>query len=109
MIGAESQSQALGCYAGDESPSCNKYEVMAGTSYNFLTSSAICWRETFNAIQQEKFKKAQRRFDKWLPPNNGVRHKMAFQPVNLPLLDGFDIYGPLPKTCYFDHKNKVKF
>lgn len=109
MIGAENQSQQLGCYAGDESPNCNEREVWSGTSYNFLTSSAICWQETINQRNEGKIKEASRRSEKWLRPKNGVSHQMTFSPMNLPLLDGFDFFEfSLPTACYFDHKNKLQ-
>ncbi len=109
MIGAEHQSQQLGCYAGDESPSCSEREVWSGTSYNFLTSSAICWQQTINQRHERKIKEASRRFGKWFQPKNGANHQMTFRPINLPLLNGFDYFGfSLPKACYFDHKNKLQ-
>jgi hypothetical protein len=109
MIGADRQSQQLGCYAGDESPRCSDREVWSGTSYNFLMSSAICWQETIGQRNERKIKEASRRSEEWLPPKNGVRHQMTFRPINLPLLDGFDFLDfSLPKTCYFDHKNKLQ-
>ena len=109
MIGAEHQSQQLGCYAGDESPSCSEREVWSGASYNFLTSSAICWQQTINQRHERKIKETSRRHEKWLQPKNGVSHQMTFRPINLPLLDGFDFFEfSLPKACYFDHKNKLQ-
>ncbi|MGV8992175.1 MAG: hypothetical protein ACOH1Q_12320 [Thiobacillus sp.] len=110
MIGAERQSWQLGCYAGDESPSCNEREVWSGTSYNFLKSSAICWQLTINGHNKKKIKEASRRYEKWLQPKNGVSHQMTFRSNNLPLLDGFNLLEfSLPNACYFDHKNKLQF
>lgn len=107
MVGAERQFQKLGCYAGDESPSCSEREVWSGASFNFLTSSAICWQQTINQRDIRKSKDALPRFGKWVQPKNGVRYQMTFRPVYLPLLDGLDFLEfSLPKACYIDHKNK---
>jgi len=112
MIGVESRSEALGCYAGDESPRCDEYEAWSGTSYNLLTSSAICWRAAFSLSlrNERKLKKEASRKEYWQQPKDAVNHQMSFQPVKLPLLDEFSFFDfdfSLPKACYFDHKNRL--
>ncbi|HLF95625.1 MAG TPA: hypothetical protein VI457_00635 [Methylococcaceae bacterium] len=109
MIGAEHQSQQLGCYAGDDSPTCSEREVWSGASYNFPMASAICWQETINQRRERRIKEMSRRSEKWLQPKSGVRHQMTFRPINPPSLDGFDFLEfSLPKACYFDHKNRLQ-
>jgi hypothetical protein len=109
MIGAEHRSETLGCYSGDESPTCGEYEAFNGTSYNFLTSEALCWRENICFDDEKRGKEASRRFNAWLQPKGGSRHKMSFRKINLILLDGSDFdVSDLPETCYFDHKNKLR-
>lgn len=109
LIGAEYQAQQLGCYAGDESPKCSTREVWSGASYNFLTSSAICWQQTISLRNERSISEAGRRSERWLQPKGGVRHQMPFRPINRPSLDGFNFLAfSLPNACYFDHKNKLQ-
>ena len=107
LVGIEQQSMVLGCYAGDESlPSCDKYEVWSGNSYNLMTSNTICWKENLFFIH--KSNTATDRYKKWLQPKKGIRHQMKFSQIKLPLLDGFNFYEfTSPKSCYFDSKNKL--
>lgn len=109
MVGAETQSSQLGCYAsGEFSPGCDTYDVWSGNSYNFLTSTTICWQETIPLENQQRSKEERDRYQKWHQPKRGVRHQMKFTQMNLPLLDGFDFFeSSLPKSCYFDHQNKL--
>jgi hypothetical protein len=110
MIGAEYQAQHLLCDSGEES--CH-YDgsVWSGDSYNFLTSSAICWQELIFDLGGQKYAEVNDRYQKWLPSKNAVSHQMKFRPIKLPLLDGFDLDldFELPATCYFDNRNKLKF
>jgi hypothetical protein len=109
MVGAETQSSQLGCYAsGEFSPGCDTYDVWSGNSYNFLTSTTICWQETIPLENQQRSKEARDRYQKWHQPKRGVRHQMKFTQMNLPLLEGFDFFEPfLPNSCSFDHKNRL--
>lgn len=110
MIGVESRSEALGCYAGDDSPKCDEYEAFSGTSYNLLTSTAICWRAAFSLRNERKLKKEASRKEYWQHPKEAAHHQMSFQPVKLPFLDSFNFFDvSLPNACYFDHKNKLRF
>ena len=107
LVGIEDQSMVLGCYAGDElSSSCESYEVWSSNSYNLLTSKAICWKKTLT--NDKNIKAASDRYEKWLQPKSGVRHQIEFSKMNLPMLDGFNFFEfDLPKSCYFDGKNKL--
>ena len=107
MIGIESRSEALGCYAGDESPTCDEYEAWSGTSFNLLTASAVCWRVAFR--DERKLEKAlARRKEYWQRPKGAVSHHMPLRRAELPLLEEFNIldFSP-PHACYLDHKNRV--
>lgn len=106
LIGFNSQSFALGCYAGDDaSPSCNTYEVWSGNSHNLLTSNTVCWKEKLVTRQQNKM--AWDRYEKWLQPQKGMRYQLKVSQIDLPLLDGFDLSKSLPGSCYFDSKNRL--
>ena len=107
LVGIEQQSMTLACYAGDASfPSCEKYEVWSGNSYNLMTSNTICWKE--NLLFMQKSNIATDRYKKWLQPKKGIRHQMKFSKIKLPSLDGFNFYEfTSPKSCYFDSKNKL--
>jgi hypothetical protein len=100
LIGEEHRSQSLGCYAGDESPACSEYEVSWGMSYNFRTSSALHWKETINLPNENRLKEATRRLYKWLQPKGGSRRQMKCHPIDLPLLDGFDIDSFSEPKCH---------
>jgi hypothetical protein len=83
-------------------------EVWSGESYNFRTSFALCYQEIVNSRNKKKYDEARRRFRNWLLPKEGKRHQMEFFQIDLPLLDGFDFFDfSSPKSCYFDHKNKL--
>jgi hypothetical protein len=98
---------SLACHDDDESPPCG-WEGFSGNSYNFLTSSALCWQDIFNPDNKQRFKEAIRRFHEWLQPKGGVRHQMTFRPIDLPLMDGFaESEFSSPESCYFDGKNKL--
>lgn len=100
LIGAERHVEQLLCYLSN-TPGCEEHEVLSGTSYNFLTSSAICWQE-IRRWDNYKSKKME-----WIPSKNAVSHQMKFKPIKLPLLDGFPVYFGEPAACYFDGKNKL--
>jgi hypothetical protein len=113
MIGAEQRSSYyINCSAGDESSACGEYdedEAFEGTSYNFLTSEALCWRENIRFDDEKREKEAVRRFNAWLQPKGGSRHKMSFRKMDLPLLEEFDSYAfDLPEACHFDHQGKLR-
>jgi hypothetical protein len=109
MIGAEHRSSYfISCDAGDDSPTCYKHGAFEGKSYNFLTSEALCWGENIRFDDEKRWKEASRRFDAWLQPKGGSRHKMSFRKIGLILLDGSDFdVSDLPETCYFDHQGKL--
>lgn len=109
MVGADVQSSQLGCYAdGEFSPGCDTRDVWSGNSYNFLTSTTICWQEMIPLDNQQRSDEARDRYKKWHQPKRGVKHQMKFPPINLPLLDGFDFFQPfLPKSCGFDYQNRL--
>ena len=99
----------MGCYSGDESEKCGEYEAWSGTSYNFLNSSAICWRSTFSFRDKRKMKEEANNKEYWHQPKTAIRHLIAIKQVKPPLLDGFDFWDySLPNACYFDYKNKLQ-
>ena len=75
--------------------------VASGNSYNYLSSTSICWLE----IVPDERPDSKRPYP--FQPR-GVQHKMPFKKASLQLLDGFDTekYFP-PKSCYFDYKKKL--
>jgi hypothetical protein len=123
LIGGESRSMTLlDNYAGDEGSEDESMntgddidddysppdEVWSGISYNFRTSSALCYQEIVNSRNKKKYNEARRRFENWLLPKEGKRHQMKFCQIDLPLLDGFDFLDfSSPKSCYFDHKSEL--
>jgi hypothetical protein len=114
LIGMEQRSSTIGdCDDCCKESNCYPDAVFAGTSYNFLTSSALSWQETIKfrnkqQLYKARYEEASRRFYKWLQPKGGVRHSWTFCPIDLPLMDGFDESGFFPpKSCYFGHKDKI--
>lgn len=81
---------------------CPEY-VYSGTSYNYLSSTSICWAEF---ISEGSIYPEPRGSNRYQP--RGIQHKMSFAKSELQLLDGFDEDKfVLPKSCYFDFKKKL--
>lgn len=102
LVGIESQNETWCSYYDEKNapPDCNN-SVRSGNSYNFLSSTTICWSE----IEPEG--KAPSKRPKQYQPR-GVQHGMTFSKVELPLLDGFNLDKfSLPQSCYFDYKKTV--
>lgn len=108
LVGTERQSMQLGCYAGEDNMStCTNHEVWSGTSYNFLKSSAICWRETIDHQDKLRIKEAADRFEQMSHPKGGIRSEVHYAKVKMPSLEVFNFSDfSLPRGCYFDQKNK---
>ncbi len=81
---------------------CN-FGVAYGNSYNYLTSTSICWLDITPMTEAEA---KPDRVNQYQP--RGVQHKMLFKKTPLKLLDGFDTntYSP-PKSCNFDYRKKL--
>lgn len=114
LIGIETQSIELGCYSGDDSPRCDTYEAWSGVSYNFLTTTALCWKKNLrnNAHNKKNNKSdmdgAMFRFERLQQPNGAVRHQVKLPNRKHVTLVGFNFYHfKLPDACYFDAKNKL--
>lgn len=109
MIGAEIQSRQSGCYEGGEVARCAEGEFWSGTSYDFLTSSAICWQKVVDDRNKGEMEEESRRSEAFLRPKVGVSHKMSFDRINPPLLDKFDLFEfSFPEACYYDVKNRLQ-
>jgi hypothetical protein len=107
MIGFDAQSQTLGCYVGLESDNCDEYEFISGNSYNFLTSSSICWQ--MKSHNKRELEEASQSLQKFVRPKQIVSHQMKFKPVSLPLLNGFKFSNfVLPSACFYDVKNRLE-
>ena len=84
-----------------EKPDCD-LDVASGRSYNFLSSTSVCWLQTASLSKPSPAPQSP-----YQP--RGVQHKMPFKKVDLRLLDGFDIETfSLPKSCYFDFRKKLR-
>ena len=110
MVGTDDQSDESDCYAhGDGPTNCGGVGVWSGSSHNLLTATSICWQEQYKTDNERDMKESSLRFDKWLQPRKGVRHKMKSSKIELPLLDGFDQYKfQSPTSCSFDKYNKLQ-
>lgn len=87
-------------YCADRSD-CGSIE--SGNSYNFISSTSICWLEIFS-----ENKLPPKRQNPYQP--RGVQQKMSFKKkvLQLQLLDGFYIEKfSFPKSCYFDYKKRL--
>ncbi len=81
------------------------FGVAYGNSYNYLTSTSICWLD-ITPLEMTKNEAKPDRINQYQP--RGVQHKMLFNKTPLKLLDGFDTntYSP-PKSCNFDYRKKL--
>lgn len=110
LIGVESQRDTNGCYYDEKnmSSNCEKHEVRSGNSYNLVALSSICWLETTYVDDEAGTNRTPHKVPELFQPG-GVKHKMALQRIDLPRLEGFDLYNrfSLPKSCYFDYSRKL--
>jgi hypothetical protein len=111
MVGAEHMYTGVTYCPSKELLTCNWRDEFSGTRYDFLTSSALCWKKSFSLDHdknEKQYEETSRRTEAWLLPKGGLKHKMTFRRMTLPLLDGFDHYEfSLPQACYFDHKGRL--
>jgi hypothetical protein len=112
MVGVESTYGGLTYCPYEELSTCDEVrDEFSGTSFNFLTSSALCWKKTFSLDHdknEKQYKETSRRFNAFLLPKGGLKHRMTFRKMALPLLDGFDPREfSEPATCHFDYKDKL--
>ena len=81
------------------------FGVAYGNSYNYLTSTSICWLD-ITPVEMTESETKPDRVNQYQP--RGVQHKMLFKKTPLKPLDGFDTntYSP-PKSCDFDYRKKL--
>jgi hypothetical protein len=97
LIGEEYRSEY---FDNDEQSTCMECSVFVGTSYNFRTSSALSWEEKVHLKNEKRWKEEIDRLYKWLQPKGGSKRQMKCHPIDLPLLDGFDIYSFSAPKCH---------
>ncbi len=72
--------------------------VATGNSYNFISSTSICWLEVL-----PEDKAPPKRKNPYQP--RGIQHEVTFESAPLQSLDSFDTKKySTPKSCYFDYK-----
>jgi hypothetical protein len=109
LIGLETQAEYFTCDGLSESEDCKwESDTFSGRSYNFLTSSAVCWQEMIDFENEKQWHEAFHRRNNWRHPKRGSRYEMPFRKIDPPLLNGFNFSEfDLPETCFFDRKNKL--
>lgn len=110
IVGTDEQIMELSCL----SQSCRTEDILRwyGASYNFLSTTTICWKETVDLTAEQKAKatreRYENRYEQWVQPKKGMRHQMKLPEADLLLLDGFNLLKfPWPDSCHFDGNNRL--